>query len=800
MPRLISLLFIQDIMKYLLHLSLAVLLCCVANGVDAQNAELDSLDVTHYDLTLDMGRTVNKQLRGTATISFRLTQACDAVSFDLICDSIGSILLQHISGGAAITTGHSYNREDAKLQVALPSGSSVGDTFVVSVPYVTNGFLESYGWGGLHMDDNIYYNLGVAFQAYPHVYGRSWFPCRDNFYDKATYTIRAVSKPGWRCICGGMLQDEVVQEDGSLLSTWTIDSETPTYLVSVSAANWNVIERTYQGLTEEYPAIIGYTSFSRDAVNDAFNILEDVLPAYEQRFGPYRWGRIGYISTPLGSMEHVSNIGFVSACMAVTSVPCQMTLCHEFAHSWFGNLLTCASAEDMFINEGGASFCEEIANEAAYGKESSISYYQKMLSTVIRTAHVDDGGYRSLSGMPESVTYGTTTYKQGAMMWHSLRGYLGDSLFYDCMKRLFAAHAFGNIDAATLRDTLSHYAGIDLTGFFDFHVFNPGFVDYAIDDFSAEGNRVSITLKQILLAAPKYASANRVPVTFFGINGQRSEQLLVFDDSVYTQVFDLPFPAAFAVVDYHHALSDACTDDTANLSVKGLVDMPNSYCKINVGATTNQSDAWVHVGHHYVHPSGDTLNGIVRMANRYWQVAGIVPWEGNVVGRFLYNQGSNGSSDASFLDFGFFDKRSTLDSLALLYRSNPHQPWQVVSRTRTASSTVSTGYFTARLFPGEYTLAVIDSNLLSIPDMGENVHQPELKIYPNPSADNQFKVDLGQYDHPFSLTIFDVTGKQVLNMNQLHSGCSVRHQLPSGRYIVLIQNNFLSLQSQIVVK
>jgi len=131
----------------------------------------------------------------------------------------------------------------------------------------------------------------------------------------------------------------------------------------------------------------------------------------------------------------------------------------------------------MWINEGGATFCEEIATEALYGKSAATDFYQNKLSTVLRTAHKDDAGWRSLSGMSRYYTYGTTTYQQGAMVWHSLRGLMGDTLFYACMNRLFRNCAFGNLDAASLRDSLSLYSGMDLTDFFDFHVFRPGFVD-----------------------------------------------------------------------------------------------------------------------------------------------------------------------------------------------------------------------------------------------------------------------------------------------------------------------------------
>ena len=516
---------------------------CLAQGrVAAQTAEADSMDVLHYFITLDMGYTVDGQVQGVAEITFVLTRDCNMVTFDLICDGVSPITLD-----GTVTRGYNYDRNNALLTVNL--GGHAGDTHVVSIPYVTNGFVESYGWGGLHLDNTIYYNLGVAFMMHPHVFGRAWFPCRDNFYDKASYLLGVKTKAGWRALCSGLRQDEVFSSHGNSTSVWSLEQPTPTYLVSVSAAPWRIIERQYEGLYGTYPAMIGYMNRDSAQVYDKFDVLEDVLPAFERAFGPYRWDRIGYIATPKGSMEHASNIGLVDACIAVSDNACQMTTCHELAHAWFGNLVTCATEGDMWFNEGGASFCEEVATEALSGRGAATNYYLDRLREVLLTAHTKDGGYRALSGMSPNYTYGTTTYEKGALMWHSLRGLMGDSLFYACMNRLFERCAFGNIDAAALRDSLSLYSGMDLEGFFDFHVFTPGFVDYTVERLECEGNNATLTLRQRLRGTEHYAHGCRVPVTFFSADDQQSDQWMTVDDSVATQTFALPFAAKYAVVD-----------------------------------------------------------------------------------------------------------------------------------------------------------------------------------------------------------------------------------------------------------
>jgi hypothetical protein len=139
----------------------------------------------------------------------------------------------------------------------------------------------------------------------------------------------------------------------------------------------------------------------------------------------------------------------------------------------------------------------------------------------------------------------------------------------------------------------------------------------------------------------------------------------------------------------------------------------------------------------------------------------------------------------------------------VVYRPNARQPWQVLSRNRLSSSTFSTGYFVAPLFPyGQYALAVIDSNYVGLPSepsSSEGSQTPRLQLFPNPNHAG-FQVDLGGYDKKFNLSIYDMKGNKVLEKRDLSDYCTVQHALPAGTYVVLIKNNFLSLQSQIIVQ
>lgn len=762
--------------KHTLFLLMLLLLCGISHA-----QIVDSVDVLDYDVSLDLRSA--QSFSGDATLTLRLLQPCQSISLSLqgTADTIWV-------GGSMLV--------DSPSLAAIPTASyAAGDTLTVRIRYSGNGYVESYGWGGFHFDNDMSYNLGVGFNANPHVMGRAIMPCRDNFHDKATYTLRLHTRNGWSAECGGQLVSRTVESDNTERSVWRIGQPVSTYLVSVSQAAWNRIHCDVSSLYGTYPVTVGYTFQDSAHVARAFRELDSVVPMFERCLGPYRWGRIGYISTLKGSMEHVNNIALDRRFINSTTEQAQMTIAHELGHAWFGNLITCSTEADMWINEGGASFCSELAMEANKGREASNTYYQTNLESVIRRTHISDGGYRPLSPMPHANTYGSTTYDKGWMVWHSLRGYLGDSLFYSAIRRLMESMAFDNADALQVRDSLSAYSGVDLTAFFDFHVFTPGFVEYNVQLLSSTGNVATLLIRQQTVGANTVVHANRVPVTFFSATGDTATRVISFDGAQHTATVPLPFNPVFCVLDYDMAISDAAT--LARFTKSGT----SNPAHVRLSGSLPDG-ALIAVEHHWGHPWDlDTLPALRRSAERYWVVRGAEPQYHGVTGKFRYVRANYSNSDYSQLDPTLYRQAASLDSIVLLYREAYGAPWQSVSHRHSESS--DEGYFEVdNLRPGEYTLAVVDTNLLSISPQSPLAasHSPFI-LFPNPlqlQRGESLTFDLA-LDGPFSVCILDATGRRVWQKNGCHNGQRIRPRLSAGTYLVVIKNKFVSLQSKLIV-
>ena len=771
---------LESIMRRVKILSILILLSLC--GFSAQGQVQDSVDVQDYDITLDL--SAGKPFHGEALLTMNLLRPCSSISLDLI----GTVDSVDLNG----------TRLSSPTLDALPTaGIAAGQPFTIRVWYTCTGYVEGYGWGGMHFDNNMSYNLGVGFETNPHVLGRAFFPCRDNFTDKATYTFRVKTRVGWTAECGGMLQSRTVNADSTESSVWRIEQPTPTYLVSVSQAAWKRIYDTIPSLYGDYPVTYGYISPTADRVRQVFAELDSVVPMFERRFGPYRWGRIGYIATNKGSMEHVNNIGLAKQAMSSMAEFAQSTIAHELGHAWFGNLVTCETEADMWINEGGASFTSEVAMEAVKGRAASDDYYQRNLEQVLRTTHITDGDYRPLTPMPHNYTYGSTVYDKGWMVWHSLRGYLGDSVFYNAVQRLMNSCAFGNIDSYRLRDSLSLYTGVDLTDFFNFHVFSPGFIDYRVE-YLKDYNYFSID--QHSVGTTQTFESNRVPITIFYYNEDNvldsTKRWLEFQNGMnFNPEFfdDLGYDPAFCVLDRDCEISDAATLGVLQLTdYMGLHTLPIAHMKVKVSKAIRTQNLYAE---HHMSPAWGTLPGMVRKSNRYWMLHGL--WDANdsIKGYFRYVRTGYSNSSYANLDYDFYSDAATADSLGLFYRQNKQHDWQLISRTREGNA--NEGWLVAEnILPGEYTLGIFGTLAIDNPDSQSPNFQHNL--FPNPLKQGEPMTIEIDTDDPFSVSIIDTDGRLVWQHDGCRSGQALHPQLPKGTYIVQIENKNITIQSKLI--
>ena len=394
--------------------------------------------------------------------------------------------------------------------------------------------------------------------------------------------------------------------------------------------------------------------------------------------------------------------------------------------------------------------------------------------------HHTDSTYHAVANIPDPLTYSGTVYNKGATVMHSLRGYLGDSVFYASMRRLFASHAFGSLNSAQLRDSLSLYSGVDLTKFFDFHVFTPGFTHFSIDSIQISGNSATVFMRQRVVGTTIFANGNRIPITFFSDTWDSITKIMTFDGQYAHQTFTLPFAPNFAIVDFYNVLSDAITTGSSIVKDPGIRNFNAAYFT-EQNLTVHDSN-FLHIQHHFVVPDAmkNPDTAVKRMANRYWTVSGDI--RNRLIGKFFYSRHTTATATYAFLDENFLEEMASVDSLVVLYRSSPADDWQYVKSSLEGSRTQ--GYLCVYpLKTGEYTLAIADTANIRV-HLNSKIIDGFVLMYPNP-ASKSVKVEFQNYGENIDLAIFSQTGTKVLGIKNIHSGENINiSSLPSGTYTI----------------
>lgn len=741
--------------KKIISLLLFLFITTTAFSAKDTKAVSDSVDVLNYSINLNMVHLSTHRISGFTTLQITpRTNNLSLIKLDLLELNIDSVYFEN-----NLLTTFTYN--DTVIRIHLPYTIHVNDTVLLTVYYHGIPQIDASGWGGFYFssDSSFAYNLGVGFEAVPHNYGRVWFPCIDDFVDRATYDCLITVKNDKKAICGGTLMSVTDNGNNSSTHHWKIHSPIPTYLASVAVGNYVSVTDTFNGMSGKVPINIYVRPSDTNATKASFINLKQILAIFETRFGPYRWERVGYVGVPFnnGAMEHSTNIAYPLFCLTGT-LDYESLYAHELSHQWFGDLVTCSTALDMWINEGWASYCESVYRELLYGTEAYKQNVRENHFNVVQSAHAIDDGYRALYGIPSEYTYSTTVYDKGADVVHTLRNYLGDSVFFSAVKAMMNDFQFRDISSAGMRDYLSTQTGVNMNDFFQAWVFNPGFPHYSVDSFkitqTSPDIRARVWVRQKLNHAPAFANSNRMEITFGKNDWQFFSDTIQFSGEFGSKEFTIPFIPDFVMMDFNEKISDATTDMYKVIKTTGNYDMPLSFIRVDVSSINDS--ALVRVEHNWVAP--DPLKvpnpDILRLSDyHYWKVDGIFP--GNFVSKARFKYNRNVSASVGGIDNMLLPTQNSADSLLLLYRPDAASDWRITHFSRYGATSV--GFLIAdTLRKGEYTLAVGTPYYANI---GDNNPKNILNVFPNPSNNSfTFTFDITE---KASIIISDVSGNEV---------------------------------------
>lgn len=722
---------------------------------------LDNVDMSAHTIAGNTSVRLTSLVNGLETVRLQLMEP-------LMVDSV------FVEGNLTTT-----NYANSIIAVPLSSPANVGDTFDVQVYYHGQPFHES--WGGFHYSGQYAFNLGVGISWIPHNLGKTWFPCIDDFTDRALYDVIATVPDNMMAVGGGELMEVTNNGNGTSTYHWFINNPIPTYLASVAIGEYILVEDTYNGIERDIPITYYVAPSDSNQALGSFSRIKDILAIYEDMFGAYDWQRIGYVGTAIGAMEHATNIAYPNFCITGNS-QYEDLYAHELSHMWFGDKVTCDKAEEMWINEGWATFCQHFYAEILDGQQVYKTSMRSMHASVLYGCHTEEGGYHPLNNIPQEYTYGTSAYDKGATVVQALRAYLGDDVFFSACESFLEDLAFTSVSSYDMEEDFTQNTGTDMSGFFNNWVYHGGTPHYSIDSVSMIQHMgtadLTVYVKQKRKGPAFVGDNNIIEVSILSDEFERITDTLQFSGLTGHKTFTIPFYPEGVFLDLEERFMDATVDNYKVIDAVDEYTFPNTY--VNLDVTSITDSAFIQVTHNYA--PADTFAVPVpdlKVSDyRYWSIRGVIPADFNATARFYYSK--------SGLDNTLIT--SETDSVVILYREDAGMEWQAVDFTVVGNWSI--GYiYVDNVQMGDYTLAVWDISVSS--DENEfSAGSISMNIYPNPSSGNFTfvftTVDKGQ------ISIYTLKGELVETLAYTAGDNSLKWEpgkLASGTYLAVMRDS-----------
>lgn len=750
---------------------------------------VDSINVVNYNISLDVNNIRKNGHIGYCNIKARVINPnFKWAKLSLLNHSVDSIWVDNQP------MNFIYNSPN--LIFELPFGVLNNDTVDIRVKYTGAQVVEAYGWGGIHYDNNIIYTLNVAIMDTPHSFGRSWFPCQEKFNDKASFNYNITTNSSRQVYCGGILDSISLISDSSSTYHYTLPQPIPPYLASMTIANYVLVGDTVNGINGTYPVEVWCFPNDSTTIRSKIDMIKKAFHGMESNFGPFAFNKIRYCVTPNGSMEHVDNIALAHSAAVGAGNGNNSNIIHELAHFWFGCYMGGETEENMWIKEGWTSMTETLSMWAAFGEKHAKDFFRDEQEWVLNILPKNEG-YRALYPVSGQNVYARTTYRKGAAVVHTLKGYLGDSLFYAASKDMLSQYGYHYINTYQMRDYLSQRTGIDLNDFWNFHILDSGYNHYQLTKKKFNSKQAIIGIKQMMVANNIGLLSNRVPITFFDSLWNPYKKIISFSGYNTIDTIELGFTPINCFLDLDEEIADATLDNYAILKETGEYIFPNTFSFIDIKSI--QDSVFIRTTLNWVGEERNAAlpNGVKRISHKhFWTIEGIGLEKCEIYSNFFFKA----ASGAYNFDDELVRTFSGLDSLILMYRPNAQSPWIALNTTKTYNTE---GYVNLNsLWEGDYIMAIGDISIVSLQDISNNNKEIELNIYPNP-AQKEINLSLNENKKGFDIYIYGLRGEIVYksNLTKDELNKKIDLNLENGVYpIVLIsKDNKIRFDNKIII-
>jgi len=379
---------------------------------------------------------------------------------------------------------------------------------------------------------------------------QNWFPTKQSMNDKIDrFDIKITTPNQYSVASNGKLMSETLLPDNKKLTFWRTNYPMAAYLVAFSIANFNKINDVIGNSSFPFVNYLYPSTNANSGVMDNIEWTKTAMTLFENHFGTYPFAAEKY-----GHMEFaVNGAAMEHQTMSSMNSFAKSTIAHELAHQWFGNKITCGAWNDIWLNEGFATFGEHLVNEKNLMTHSEFMNYLANQMNVITSQHngsvyVDDS---DLANIPVLFS-GKLTYVKGGYVLRMMKWILGDEAFYQLLKDYAANPAFAYSYAKTedFKNQILVSTGRDFTGFFNDWIYGEGYPTYTIKWNQSANLDMNFLVSQTQSDPSVSFFEMPLPVKVTGSNGETA--FLVLENTSNAQLFSKPLNFQVLNVEFNY--------------------------------------------------------------------------------------------------------------------------------------------------------------------------------------------------------------------------------------------------------
>jgi len=447
----------------------------------------------------------------------------------------------------AVIPSSSLDSLSIKYSGAPDTGGSAGDAFTVSTQNGTP----------------VLYTLSEPYGA------QEWFPTKQSLNDKIEKVDLKINTPSqYNVASNGKLYSETMLPGNRKLTFWQTNYPIPAYLIALGITNYTKLNDTMGSPAFPFVNYLYPSTTSNSTVMSNIEWTKTVMNTFEQYFGPYPYRNEKY-----GHMQFGWGGGMEHATMSSMGSWGRGIIAHELAHQWFGDKVTCGAWNDIWLNEGFATFGEHLANEKLLMTNSQFMSY---LSSEMNYITSSSGGSVYVSdtnlGNTGAIFSGRLSYSKGGYVVRMIKWILGDDVFYSALKDYHSRPelAYGYAKTADLKNSLLMSTGKDFTEFFNDWIYGQGHPTYQIRWNQTSDQMLRFKVSQTTSHSSVNFFEMPLPIKVNGTGGQVA--YLVLNHTTKNQNFaeQIDFPVSSVQFNYENQIlqrNSTVTKDTTILAV-----------------------------------------------------------------------------------------------------------------------------------------------------------------------------------------------------------------------------------------